>query len=337
MSDDDSFTGRFRRYARVGGAMGGLAARLAGERYLGMPIDRGRHAADLKAALGGIKGPLMKVAQLLATIPDALPEEYVRELIQLQANAPAMGWPFVRRRMTGELGPDWQDRYRSFEHEAARAASLGQVHRATATGGGDDRGSFGGSSGTVVVVKEDRGQTASHVEFDVVGQHAEKDVGAHPRRRPMEDRADFQINRLQAAEGALDLGQGFIGTDGLFRREGRRRQVGADHIEPVEAGFAGDVMGPVEAADPPAFRQVACRAPEKIVLQLGGAGMLDAEDLAPLRVDSRHHVPDRAVFPSGIHRLKDQQDGITVGRVVKLLHRAELRNVVFQKLFLLLL
>src|ERR1700693_687226 len=135
MSDDDSFTGRVRRYARVGGAMGGLAARLAGERYLGMPLDRERHAADLKAALGGIKGPLMKVAQLLATIPDALPEEYVRELIQLQANAPAMGWPFVRRRMMGELGPDWPGRFKSFEHVAARAASLGQVHRAVALDG----------------------------------------------------------------------------------------------------------------------------------------------------------------------------------------------------------
>jgi predicted unusual protein kinase regulating ubiquinone biosynthesis (AarF/ABC1/UbiB family) len=135
VSDDDSFTGRVRRYARVGSAMGGLAARLAGERYLGMPIDRERHAADLTAALGGIKGPLMKVAQLLATIPDALPEEYVRELIQLQANAPAMGWPFVRRRMIGELGPDWPSRFRSFEHEAARAASLGQVHRAVALDG----------------------------------------------------------------------------------------------------------------------------------------------------------------------------------------------------------
>jgi predicted unusual protein kinase regulating ubiquinone biosynthesis (AarF/ABC1/UbiB family) len=135
MSDEDSFTGRVRRYARVGSAMGGLAARLAGERYLGIDIDRGRHAADLKAALGGIKGPLMKVAQLLATIPDALPEEYVRELIQLQSNAPAMGWPFVRRRMMGELGPNWEKRFKSFEHEAARAASLGQVHRAVALDG----------------------------------------------------------------------------------------------------------------------------------------------------------------------------------------------------------
>src|SRR5437762_3687310 len=135
MSDENSLTGRVRRYARVGSAMAGLGARLAGERYLGVPIDRERHAADLRAALGGIKGPLMKVAQLLATIPEALPEEYVRELIQLQADAPAMGWPFVRRRMQGELGPDWQRRFKSFEHVAARAASLGQVHRATALDG----------------------------------------------------------------------------------------------------------------------------------------------------------------------------------------------------------
>ena len=128
--EENSLGGRVRRYARVSTAVGGIAARLAGERYLGMRLDRTRHAADLKAALGGIKGPLMKVAQLLATIPDALPTEYVNELVQLQADAPSMGWPFVKRRMASELGPDWQKRFRSFEREAARAASLGQVHRA---------------------------------------------------------------------------------------------------------------------------------------------------------------------------------------------------------------
>jgi predicted unusual protein kinase regulating ubiquinone biosynthesis (AarF/ABC1/UbiB family) len=72
---------------------------------------------------------------LLATIPDALPKEYVQELVQLQANAPAMGWPFVRRRMAGELGLDWQSKFRDFERAAARAASLGQVHSATALDG----------------------------------------------------------------------------------------------------------------------------------------------------------------------------------------------------------
>jgi predicted unusual protein kinase regulating ubiquinone biosynthesis (AarF/ABC1/UbiB family) len=46
-----------------------------------------------------------------------------------------MGWLFVRRRMAAELGPDWEKRFRTFEHEAAAAASLGQVHRAVAKDG----------------------------------------------------------------------------------------------------------------------------------------------------------------------------------------------------------
>ena len=155
MADDNSLTGRMRRYAQVSTAMGGLAARLAGERYLGLNLDRGRHAAELKAVLGGIKGPLMKVAQLLATIPDALPKEYVQELVQLQANAPAMGWPFVRRRMAGELGADWRSRFRDFDRTAARAASLGQVHRATAL------------DGTLLACKLQYPEMASAVEADL--------------------------------------------------------------------------------------------------------------------------------------------------------------------------
>ena len=125
------------RYARVGRSVGGLAAKLAGERYLGMEIDRNVHAQDLRAALGGLKGPLMKVAQILSTIPEALPKEYAQELSQLQADAPAMGWAFVKRRMMTELGPGWQKQFASFEREASAAASLGQVHRATGHDGAD--------------------------------------------------------------------------------------------------------------------------------------------------------------------------------------------------------
>ena len=128
--EQDSLTGRLGRYARVGTSVGGLAVKLAGQRYLGFTLDRDKHASELKAALGGLKGPLMKAAQLLATIPDALPPEYARELAQLQANAPAMGWAFVRRRMATELGPGWQSKFQKFEKEASFAASLGQVHRA---------------------------------------------------------------------------------------------------------------------------------------------------------------------------------------------------------------
>ena len=83
-------TARARRYASVGKNVGGVAARMAGARFLGMDIDRGKNAVELAAALGGLKGPIMKVAQLLATIPEALPAEYILELGKLQSQAPPM-------------------------------------------------------------------------------------------------------------------------------------------------------------------------------------------------------------------------------------------------------
>jgi predicted unusual protein kinase regulating ubiquinone biosynthesis (AarF/ABC1/UbiB family) len=131
MSDGPNLLGELRRMARTSSAVGGIAARVAGARMFGIRTDRAAHAEDLRAILGGLKGPLMKVAQFLSTVPDALPAEYAAELSQLQANAPPMGWNFVRRRMASELGPDWQSRFASFGHEASAAASLGQVHRGT--------------------------------------------------------------------------------------------------------------------------------------------------------------------------------------------------------------
>jgi predicted unusual protein kinase regulating ubiquinone biosynthesis (AarF/ABC1/UbiB family) len=125
-----SFFGEIKRMARTSGAVGGIAARVAGARLFGVSPNRAAHAEDLKQILGGLKGPLMKVAQFLSTVPDALPAEYAAELAELQANAPPMGRAFVRRRMAGELGPDWRARFAAFDEEAAAAASLGQVHRA---------------------------------------------------------------------------------------------------------------------------------------------------------------------------------------------------------------
>jgi len=128
--EKNRFSARAIRYGRVGANVGGVAARIAATRLFGLDPARDKEAASLAAALGGLKGPIMKVAQLLATIPEALSAEYAAELGQLQSQAPAMGWPFVRRRMAAELGPDWETKFASFAHEAAASASLGQVHRA---------------------------------------------------------------------------------------------------------------------------------------------------------------------------------------------------------------
>lgn len=125
--------GQVRRHARVGVEAGRVAGRYLRRRAAGRS-DSGAGAADLVEALGGLKGPIMKVAQLLSAVPDLLPPEYAEKLSQLQADAPAMGRLFVRRRMAGELGPGWRDLFEDFGPEAAHAASLGQVHRARAGG-----------------------------------------------------------------------------------------------------------------------------------------------------------------------------------------------------------
>lgn len=122
---------RLGRTMRVGTNLSGAGLTFAANAMFGGEKGDERIAKALAAALGKSKGPLMKVAQMVSTIPDFLPAEYAEELSQLQAQAPAMGWPFVRRRMRAELGADWQSKFAAFGKDAAHAASLGQVHRAT--------------------------------------------------------------------------------------------------------------------------------------------------------------------------------------------------------------
>ncbi|HTT82709.1 MAG TPA: AarF/ABC1/UbiB kinase family protein [Rhizomicrobium sp.] len=132
---EDGFAQRLSRFARVSAGLSGVAARGAGRALGGTRLFSASNAADLTAVLGNLRGPVMKVAQFIATIPGALPQDVAAPLLTLQTNAPPMGSAFVRRRMASELGPDWEKKFRRFDRDASAAASLGQVHRAAGKDG----------------------------------------------------------------------------------------------------------------------------------------------------------------------------------------------------------
>ncbi len=189
--EKNRFSARAARYARVGANVGGVAARLAGQRLFGRDDETG--AAALAAALGGLKGPLMKVAQLLATVPDLLPPDYAEELAQLQSDAPPMGPAFVKRRMVAELGPGWEGRFSAFDRQPAHAASLGQVHRARAP------------DGTPLAVKLQYPEMASAVEADL----AQLDVlfSLHRRLGAVIDTREIRKEISERIREELDYGR----------------------------------------------------------------------------------------------------------------------------------
>src|SRR5579872_4444978 len=67
------------------------------------------------------------------------------------------------------------------------------------------------------------------------------------------------------------------------------------------------VIRTVEDTDAASFRKTASSAPEKIVFKFLGARLLETVNLATLRIDPGHDVPDRAILAGTVHPLKDKQ------------------------------
>ncbi|MFL5825447.1 MAG: ABC1 kinase family protein [Thermoleophilaceae bacterium] len=139
-------TGRVRRTAKVGSAVGASGARYAGTRARNVVRSDEAGAAELDKraiesaermvdALGNLKGAAMKIGQLASFIDtEFLPPEY-RELFQdklatLRSSAPPMPWKKVRQVLDEEWDEPVESLFEDFDHDAAAAASIGQVHRA---------------------------------------------------------------------------------------------------------------------------------------------------------------------------------------------------------------
>jgi Predicted unusual protein kinase len=114
MNENNRLSGRLRRYGQVGGRAAGFGLRATGSLIRGRGLNNDELADQLVASLGELRGPLVKVAQILATIPDAVPARFQDAFAKLHAHAPSMGKRFVARRMKAELGEDWQSRFLRF-------------------------------------------------------------------------------------------------------------------------------------------------------------------------------------------------------------------------------
>src|SRR4051812_21449294 len=144
--DDSVPEGRVQRTAKLGRALGTTGAKYASTRATNVVRSKERRVEQLDRAhmetaerivdaLGNLKGAAMKIGQLASFIDtDFLPPEY-RDLYQdklasLRSEAPTMEWDKVRSVLEEEWDDPVEELFEDFEHDAAAAASIGQVHRA---------------------------------------------------------------------------------------------------------------------------------------------------------------------------------------------------------------
>jgi predicted unusual protein kinase regulating ubiquinone biosynthesis (AarF/ABC1/UbiB family) len=134
-------TGRGARNAQlaaVGGRLGAVTAKNRAQRVFASAARKEEldtelelaTAAEVTAALGNMKGALMKLGQMASYLDDGLPEPIREALASLQADAPPMHPDLAAATVERELGRAPDEAFAEWDPVPIAAASIGQVHRA---------------------------------------------------------------------------------------------------------------------------------------------------------------------------------------------------------------
>src|SRR5256886_3435115 len=137
-SQKDTTTGRALGMASMGaGIAGSYVGYLLQRVFLGeakgkikLKSTHVRAARRMADEMQALRGPAMKLGQMLSLQTGVLPDDVLAELATLQMEAPSMHPSLVRVQVKGRLGREPEEIFKQFTAEPFAAASLGQVHHA---------------------------------------------------------------------------------------------------------------------------------------------------------------------------------------------------------------
>jgi predicted unusual protein kinase regulating ubiquinone biosynthesis (AarF/ABC1/UbiB family) len=89
------------------------------------------NATDIYSSLSEMKGSALKVTQMLSMDKGMLPRAYREKFAMSQYSAPPLSGPLVVKTFRKHFGKSPQELFDKFDMNAANAASIGQVHKAS--------------------------------------------------------------------------------------------------------------------------------------------------------------------------------------------------------------
>lgn len=129
---------RATQFVKTGVKIGGNYLKYNAKKFIDPTINKDElhkdNAGDIYASLSEMKGSALKVTQMLSMDKGMLPRAYREKFAMSQYSAPPLSGPLVVKTFRKLLGKSPQEIFDTFDMNAANAASIGQVHKATKDG-----------------------------------------------------------------------------------------------------------------------------------------------------------------------------------------------------------